>query len=259
MLPRQLLSGPVRLLKSMWLLLILLTAGLGVPNEVNATVVRLTSLHWPPYSGQGLPSEGASVAVAKAAFAAMGYQLEVDFYPWSRAVKLAHQSNTPYVGYFPEYYFDTVQFVFSHPMGMSPLGLLEHKNRPISWVSVKDLRNYRLGVVQDYVNTEELDKAIADDLQPAEKVTSDEFNIKKVAAGRIDAAVIDVYVMRYLLKQNRLQGVADKVQMNSQLLANKNLYIAFKNTPEGLRWQAIFNEGLQRIDAAEVMANHLPE
>lgn len=226
---------------------------------VYAETVRLTSLHWPPYSGKSLPAEGASIAVAKAAFAAMGHQLEVDFYPWSRAVKLAHQNNTPYVGYFPEYYYDTVEFVFSLPMGMSPLGLVEQRKYPISWVSVKDLRAYRLGVVQDYVNTEELDRAIADDLQPAEVVTSDEYNIKKVAAGRIDAAVIDVYVMRFLLRQPKLGSLADKVQLNSQLLANKNLYVAFKNTPEGRRWQAIFNEGLQRIDVAEIMADHLPE
>lgn len=239
--------------------LFLLMTCLACQGAAYAEIIRLTSLHWPPYSGKNLPAEGASIAVVKAAFAAMGHQLEVDFYPWSRAVKLAHQSNTPYVGYFPEYYYDTVEFVFSLPMGMSPLGLIEQRKHPISWVSIKDLRAYRLGVVQDYVNTEELDRAIADDLQVAEAVTSDEYNIKKVAAGRIDAAVIDVYVMRYLLRQAKLKPLADKVQLNSQLLANKHLYVAFKNTPEGRRWQAILNEGLQRIDVAEIMADHLPE
>lgn len=240
-------------------LLALLILSLGCPAPLKAEVVRLTSLHWPPYAGHDLAAQGACAAVAKAAFAAMGHQLEIDFYPWSRSVKLAQQQSSPYIGYFPEYYSDTVHFVFSEPMGMSPLGLVEQRQNPISWSSVQDLRQYRLGVVQGYVNIEELDRAIADDLQAAEAVTSDEHNLKKVAAGRIDAAVIDVYVMRYLLRQAKFEPLTDKLQLNRTLLANKHLYVAFKNTPEGRRWQAIFNEGLQRIDVAEIMANHLPE
>ena len=44
----------------------------------------LTSLLGPPYSGQQLAEQGASIAVARAALKVMGHQLEVDFYPWSR-------------------------------------------------------------------------------------------------------------------------------------------------------------------------------
>ena len=68
-------------------------------------VVHLTSLDWPPYSGKTLSDQGASVAVAKAAFKAMGYELKVSFYPWSRAVALAKDSSSKFSGYFPEYFY----------------------------------------------------------------------------------------------------------------------------------------------------------
>ncbi len=44
-------------------------------------VIRFSSLDWPPYSGSSLSGQGANVIGAKAAFAAMGYELEVVFYP----------------------------------------------------------------------------------------------------------------------------------------------------------------------------------
>ena len=88
--------------------------------------VKLTSLEWPPYTGQDLPEQGASIIIAKAAFMAMGYHLTVDFYPWQRAVYKAKEGKD-YIGYFPEYYAESIEseFIFSEPMGTSPLGFAE--------------------------------------------------------------------------------------------------------------------------------------
>lgn len=221
---------------------------------VKADTLVLTSSLWPPYSGQQLAQQGASIAVTRAALEIMGHKLEVDFYPWSRAVKLITIPNSNYLGYLPEYYYETEKFVFSQPIGSSPLGLVEQKIHPISWSDMADLNRYTLGVVHDYVNTDALDDMIISKFQPVEAVTLDEHNIKKVAAGRIDAAVIDVNVLHYLLKQKNLQPLADKLQINRQVLANKKLHIAFINNEEGRRWQDIVDQGLTQIDV-ETLAN----
>lgn len=226
-------------------------------STAKADTLMLTSLLWPPYSGQQLAEQGASIAVARAALKVMGHQLEVDFYPWSRAVKLASMPNSDYLGYFPEYYFETEKFVFSKSIGDGPLGLVEQKAHPVSWNYVEDLNRYTLGVVKDYVNTQALDRMISTGVQPTEAVTSDEHNIKKVAAGRIDAAVIDVNVLHYLLKQKPLQPLAEKLQINRQILANKQLYIAFRNTEEGRRWRDIFDQGLAQIDVETIIGELL--
>ena len=42
---------------------------------VRGDVLTLTSLEWPPYAGRSLDSQGASVAVVKAAVEAMGHEL----------------------------------------------------------------------------------------------------------------------------------------------------------------------------------------
>lgn len=222
-----------------------------------ADTLYLTSLEWPPYSGASLPSQGASVAVAKAAFEAMGHELVVEFYPWSRAVALA-TNNDKYAGYFPEYYYDSDEFLFSEPMGQGPLGFVEAVDNPIEWGSLDDLTQYQIGVVQDYVNTEELDQMIASGEITASAVTSDTQNVLKVAGGRIDLAVIDSNVLDYLLENDpRVKDVGGKVRMNDQLLVEKNLHIAFKNNDDGERWLGIFNEGLTKINVDDIMAEYM--
>jgi len=222
-----------------------------------ADTLYLTSLEWPPYSGEDLSAQGASVAVAKAAFEAMGHELVVEFYPWSRAVALA-TNNDKYAGYFPEYYYESDEFLFSDPMGQGPLGFVENVNNPIDWNSLDDLTDKTIGVVQDYVNTEKLDTMIADGELNASAVTSDSQNVLKVAGGRIDMAVIDSNVLDYLLENDpKVDMAIGKVQMNDKLLVEKDLYIAFKNNANGQQWRDIFNEGLTKIDIDAIMAEHM--
>jgi len=222
-----------------------------------AETVKLTSLEWPPYSGQDLPNQGASIAVAKAAFEAMGHTLEVDFFPWSRAVALA-KSDDSYVGYFPEYLYESDDFLFSQPMGKGPLGFVEQTSNPIQWESLDDLKAYQIGVVQDYVNTAELDAMIASGEIDAPAVTSDSQNVLKVALGRVDVAVVDSNVLDFLLANDpRVSKVKGKVQMNDKLLVTKDLYIAFKNNSAGQRWKKIFDEGLTKIDVQAIMSSNM--
>ncbi|MCL1058109.1 transporter substrate-binding domain-containing protein [Shewanella gelidimarina] len=224
---------------------------------VSADTLYLTSLHWPPYSGSQLKNEGASIAITRAALAAVGHKVEVDFYPWSRAVRMASRADSKYSGYLPEYAYPTDKFVFSDSMGSSPLGLVEQKRHPISWSEQSDLNQYNIGVVQGYVNTEQLDNMIAQGVQPVEVVASDIHNIKKVVSGRIDAAVIDVYVLRYLLVQPDMESVASRVQLNKRTLTKKELYIAFKNNAEGKKWRDLFNRGLKQIDVDKILKDNM--
>ncbi|WP_428847765.1 substrate-binding periplasmic protein [Shewanella abyssi] len=223
---------------------------------VSADTLYLTSLHWPPYSGSTLKNEGASIAITRAALAAVGHKVEVDFFPWSRAVRMASRVDSKYSGYLPEYAYPTEKFVFSTSMGSSPLGLVEQKRHPISWSEQSDLNQYNIGVVQGYVNTEHLDKMIAQGLQPVEVVASDMHNIKKVVSGRIDAAVIDAHVLRYLLAQPDMESVASRVQFNKRILTEKELYIAFKNNEEGRKWRDLFNLGLAKIDVEKILKDN---
>lgn len=221
--------------------------------------VFLTSLEWPPYAGANLPEQGASVAVAKAAFDAMGYELVVEFYPWSRAVNLA-KNNPKYAGYFPEYYSESgaQEWVFSESMGSSPLGFAQPANKPVNWSSMKDLEQYTIGVVRGYVNTEAFDEKVANGEIKAIPVTADLNNMQKVATGRIDMAVIDKNVMNYLFNNEpELKSLQGKASFNDKLLEDKTLHVAFKKSAKGEELSKVFNDGLKKIDVKAIMAKYL--
>ena len=237
----------------------MLFIGIFVVLEAKADTLHLTSLHWPPYSGSTLEEQGATIAITRAAMRAVGHELIVGFFPWSRAIRLVSRPESKYIGYLPAYNYPTDEFIFSNPLGASPLGLVEQHRHPISWSSLADLNQYRLGVVRDYTNTAELDAMIKLGSQKVEVVNSDEHNVKKVATGRIDAAVIDLHVFDYLLSKKELKSLAGKLQINKKPLEDKQMFIAFKNTPEGHYWRDMFNVGLSKIDAASILDEYMSE
>lgn len=241
------------------ILFLLCLFGFSLQSYAEKTIY-LTSLDWPPYSGDALNEQGASVAVAKAAFKAMGYTLVVEFYPWSRAVNLAQKADSKYMGYFPEYYSDAVakDFAYSDAMGNGPLGFAQNAKKPVTWNSMDDLSQFSIGVVRDYVNTTEFDNRVASGKIKVIPVSADVNNMQKVAAGRIDMAVVDKNVMNYLFENDaKLASMKGKASFNSKLLEDKKLFICFKNTGQGSKLRDIFNEGLKKIDVSAIMNKHL--
>ena len=228
-------------------------------STLRAETVKLTSLEWPPYTSASMKEQGASVAVAKAAFAAMGHELVVDFYPWKRAVHLAKEGKK-YDGYFPEYFAEELKqdFVLSDPMGSGPLGFAELKSNPVTWASLEDLKKYKVGVVSGYVNTTEFDQMVASKAIKASEASDDVKNLLKLSSGRSDLAVVDKNVLSYLLASDpKLKAKAGDIQFNASLLEDKQLYVCFKKGAKGEKWANILNEGLKKIDVQAIMDNYL--
>ena len=231
-------------------LLLVLSFGFPAISYANDKVIKLTTLEWPPYASEKLPQQGAAIAIARAAFASMGYELQVDFYPWSRAVAFSQDSDSPYIGYFPEYFSHETEkkFVYSDAFASGPLGFAERKDKSVQWTELEGLTPYRIGVVQGYINSEEFDEMMENKTLKTSSTLNDTANLRKLISGRVDLAVIDKYVMEHLLKTDKnLVTKADEIQFNSRILENKKLYICFNKTAEGYEIAEIFNQGLKKI------------
>jgi polar amino acid transport system substrate-binding protein len=232
---------------------------LSLPLSLSATAgekVTLTSLDWAPYTSADAAQQGASSAVAKAAFAAAGYDLTIEFYPWKRAVHLAKE-DAAYDGYFPEYYAEELKadFIFSEPMGSGPLGFAQATAKPISWNTLADLKKYQIGVVSGFVNTAEFDDMAAKGLLQTSAASDDAKNLLKLASGRLDLAVIDKNILAHLLKtDSSLKSAAGKIAFNDHVLEDKQLYICFKKGARGQKLAAAFKEGIKAVDVNKIMA-----
>ncbi|PHV10697.1 ABC transporter [Chitinimonas sp. BJB300] len=230
-----------------------------IKAAADSKVLTFASLDWPPYTGSTLSDQGGSSEVVRAAFKAMGYEVRIKFYPWVRAIKMAEKdANT--MAYFPEYSSEEVKqrCALSTSIGRGPLGLAQRKNKPVQWKDIKDLSQWTVGVVQDYVNTAEFDQRVASGKQRVDKSVDDVVNLFKLANSRVDLAIIDPYVFAYLIMHDReVSAVSSQLSINSKLLEEKDLYVCFKKTAEGQRLAAILEQGIRKIDVARIMRNYI--
>ena len=198
-------------------------------SYTKSKLIKLATLEWPPYSSKSLPGGGKTVAKVVAAFRHMGYTVKIDFLPWSRAVRSTYGEQPLYLGYFPEYPLTDTHFLLSASLGDSIVGLVQHKNRKLNISNTLSLTQYRLGVVQDYVNTKDIDDLIAKGKIKPVIAIDDRQNLVRVLNGDIDVAVIDKHVMQYLL-QHDLQlskNAAGLLEFDDTLAQTISLHIAF--------------------------------
>lgn len=192
-------------------------------------VVSLATLEWPPYSSKTLPGGGETVAKVVSVFRRMGYSARIDFLPWSRAVRSTYGEQPVYLAYFPEYPLSDSHFRLSEPLGNSIVGLVQRKDRTLQLENAQALKHYRLGVVQDYINTDGIDALIAQGTIKPVVAINDRQNIARVINGDIDVAVIDKKVLHYILShdnQLRERG-AQLLQFNDSLAQTISLHLAF--------------------------------
>lgn len=212
-------------------------------------VMLLASLEWLPYVGAGLERQGLSTFVADAAAQRMGYRVEVDYFPWTRAMQTGGR-DPRYAGYFPAYYTEdrAKECHFSAPIGSSTVGLAHLKNTPLEWSTLKDVGELKIGVVSGFSNGVEFDALARQGKLQLDTSPSELYSLRKLLAGRVQAAVIDKLVLRYLLLTDPgLARERELIVFHERPLAELKLHICFQRTPEGNALQKAFDKSLQSL------------
>ncbi len=212
--------------------------------------LRLASLEWLPYVGHHLVHGGLSGAVAAAAAAQFNYQVKIEYFPWSRAMQVGLEEQH-FAGYFPAYYTPerARQCYFSTPMGRSTIGLAYLKGAPLRFRDTADLSGLTIGVVAGYSNGDAFDTLAKQGKLRTDTSPADSFNVKKLLAGRVRAAVIDKSVLRYLmLADPDVRKGRAQIAFHEQALAQLSLHVCFQRTPAGLKLRQAFDGALRRLD-----------
>jgi polar amino acid transport system substrate-binding protein len=216
-------------------------------------VVHLATLDWEPYIGQKLPDQGYTAALVRAAFADQGWQVQIDFYPWARALRLARSGEVD--GLMPEYFNTTrkSEFRYSFPFPGGPLVFYKRRADDIDFVidpaarpdlAFRALQKMRFGVVRGYLNTPEFDAA---SYLHKEEANDDATNLRKLVYRRIDLAVVDRRVAEYLIR-TQYPDYAAKLEPMEPALADNPLYIAFSlKSPRQAAALTAFNKGLSAM------------
>lgn len=231
-------------------LAVLVLSVFAVSSVSRAGELRLTTLEWPPYTGEGIPGYGAASVVLRQAAELSGDTLGLSFYPWQRTVRLGLE-DPGYVGYFPEYLSGNLagKCLFSKPIGYGPLGFAQRKDRGVVWKTLDDLSGVRIGTVSGYVNTADFDARVAAGRLMTDPAIDDVSNLRKVIAKRIPVSVVDRNVMQYLLRtDSSLIAQGGILEFNARLLEDKSLHVCFRKTPDGEAARARLDAALGALD-----------
>lgn len=223
-----------------------------------AHTIYLSATDWPPYA-LAADGSGATEAVVRAAFAAVGYQVVTHYYPWMRAVSLS-QGGGKYIGYYPAYASPERQesCYLSDLVGESPVGLVERRDRGLADKTLDQLQDVGIGVVAGYVNGREFDRRVQDGKLRVEPANDDLTNLRKVYSGRVAAAVMDHNVMAHLLAVNAGQfPLANQLLFANPGMQPLTLHVCFRRDEEGRKAAVLLNEGLSKIDARAISAASL--
>ncbi len=215
---------------------------------------KITSLEWPPISSQRLPLGGMSIVVLREALKTESIELIVEYYPWTRSIEKARDPS--YLGYYPAWPEEVTEgFKKSSALFTSPAGFVEPVERPLVWNKLSYLKGKNIGTVQSYGNTAEFNRLVRDGVILTELTMDDLSNIKKVAAGRIDGAFIDLNNLDYFLK-NDLKELTGIVRPNKKIIDNKDIVIAINNKFSNKKAAEIITRSLKRINADKIILDY---
>jgi len=221
-----------------------------LPAMVASTekIVLLTG-EWEPYTTEKSAHKGAFSEIVIAVYHEMRTDYKIKFYPWKRAEIMVGEGSA--MAAFPYAVTDERQktFLFSDPVMNSTSKLFYYKPsnkvKITDWKSYADLKAFRIGGVLGYFYEKEFTAAGLN----VENVSSDEMNLKKLKAGRVDLIPGEELVSKLLIKklfptEQQYFIALDKPLKSSSL----HLMFSKKNadSEENIKF---FNNALKRIKA----------
>lgn len=212
-------------------------------------VVRFAIGEWPPYtSSSNDPEQQVAQRVVVKAFESQGYQVQLDYFPWSRSFKLASEGK--YDGTFPWIRNSERSQVFlnSEAIFTQTVVFFYHRNVNFSWQQLTDLNHYTIGATQDYQALFYLNQA---DIN--QKVSIDEeTNFAKLVKRRIDAYPTGTIRGKYLIKKTLSQDEAALVKIDNKPLFEDEMTILFPkhNSARSEKLIGVFSQGMKTLYAS---------
>ena len=203
----------------------LISASIFFTSLAHAETWRVATLEWPPYICSQCPQNGAAASALRKALETKDVKVEFVFSPWLQTLKRGADRN--FVGYFPAWREEVKPtFTASDVFFSSPLIILERSTHPLKWGTLKDLKGKIIGVTTGYGNTKEFNDLVKEKIIKTSETLNEESLFRKLAEGKMDGILIDMYVAQYYLNEMFPQ-LRSKLRVNPKIVEVKTLHFAF--------------------------------
>lgn len=188
---------------------------------VQAEKITAVGDPWPPFIDPAAANKGIITEIATAAYATQGYELEMIFVPWARAIKGVKNASydlllgtwlteerKKYLMYSDTYLSNSIKF-------------LKKKDNDFDYKGIESLSGLSVGVVRDYGYGDEILKANNFRRPETKDFIS---NARKLAAGRIDLTLEDEIVARAIIAKKQPE-LLDKIDFADTAYSINTLHV----------------------------------
>ncbi len=208
--------------------------------------IKLTAIAdpWPVLLNPDTKQQGLLAEIAKEAYQTQGYDLEIKFFPWSRAMIMIQQKQADLLigAWYTE---DRNKYLlYSEAIFASAIKFIKPKVSHFEYDNLTSLQGKRVGTILSY----QYGGGFLNDTS-IERITSASLltNIKNIIAGRIDLTLDDQYVIGHILDKH-IKNWEDKLSIVDTPFLAKKLYLAANRSNP--KYQTIinaFNLGLEQL------------
>lgn len=225
-----------------------------------AESVRLTNGEWPPYLGESLPYHGVASRIVTEAFALEGVEVQWEFHPWARSLKMAEDGQRDGSAVWLYSTEREQRFHISDPVMESTYYLFHRKHRDFDWKTVADLHNLRVAGSRGYDYGKAFQAAEASGELQVTRLNSDEQGLRQLLAGRIDVFPLDKVVGFDMLYQRFTTAERLRLSFHPQPLRSDSLHLMLsREVPGNAELIARFNRGLAQLRQSGKAAQYLLE
>ena len=208
------------------------------------TKLHIAASDWAPYTSNKLSGGGFLTEICTTALERAGYQCEVDFIPWKRAVKMTKKGKyhcligasytEERTGYFlyPDYSWETSVHFFAK------------KGHKLKYRKIEDLCFKTMGILMGSFYVDKFKKYKCLNIETVPTVQQ---NMRKLAAGRVDIFIdTDDSVQHYVA--NELKSLAGKIEPLLPPLETDKIYLVIsKQVLDNQAVQRNFDAGIRQI------------
>ena len=220
--------------------------GISTSNQSWAEKLVFACSPWLPYTDSSLDQNGILGHMATEAAETAGLEIEIQFLPWKRAVKLIKAGEI--TGSFCVGYDDSrtewLEFVQT-PMIETTAGIFSLTDKPIKAKTAADLSGYRIGVLTDGKPEKYLLKEGKNSLNLIH-YQNEESGMKMLAGNRFDLVVKNKRDGLTLLSQ-KMPELKDKITYSQDLYGSKVHMAISKKWPNGDKLATQLDQALQKM------------
>jgi len=174
---------------------------------------------------------GPYIDIVSNALDNLGYEYEFVILPWSR---LMNSVGTGEVDIALPFYDKSERRKFAYyseePIGLSQINAVVMSDSEITFDgSMASLSDYRIGIVQDYFYTMELENAVEERVITTDEAITTDKNIEKLLQNRVDLIFEDVSIVKEYIKENKAK---EEVKFLEPPLTYSYLYIVFSKSKD---------------------------